>query len=374
MLPYVKFQIAYVLVSGVLAYALWRAAGRVPGLKSRPWRRFLFLEAVVAVLALLIAWLSSRAELEDLASGFRGVAFGFYAGLLWVPFFVMRAAIRGDGSGRRNLWLAGLALIVMDIAVYAAFIEPNRLVLRKESIVQTDWPAAAPPFKLVHISDLQTVGPCRRDAEAVRMINALEPDLIVMTGDYMAGPFFDEEPAIAEARMFLSQLKAKHGVVVVEGHSEVEKHRRRIFEGLELRYLRDESWTLTLDEGTPLERRVYVFGAIVHGPSLFELATPRPPKTMTIVASHVPDLTKRLDGLGVDLHLAGHTHGGQIVIPFYGPPVTLSSMPRHMARGLFSYGDHKINVTAGIGMEGNHAPRIRFNCPPEICLLTITGR
>ena len=85
----------------------------------------------------------------------------------------------------------------------------------------------------------------------------------------------------------------------------------------------------------------------------------------------MPDVSDRLDGLGIDLHLAGHTHGGQIVVPLYGPPVTLSSLPRRYARGLHPFGDHLINVAAGIGMEGNHAPRIRFLCPPEICVIEI---
>jgi predicted MPP superfamily phosphohydrolase len=94
---------------------------------------------------------------------------------------------------------------------------------------------------------------------------------------------------------------------------------------------------------------------------------------VTLVVSHVPDLSRQLDGLGVDLHLAGHTHGGQLVIPGFGPPIILSDLPRKYAKGLHELGDHWINVTPGIGMEGNHAPRMRFFCPPEIHLLELSG-
>ena len=81
----------------------------------------------------------------------------------------------------------------------------------------------------------------------------------------------------------------------------------------------------------------------------------------------------RSNGRAVDLHLAGHTHGGQIALPFFGPPVTLSSLPRRFARGLHRFGDHWLHVTPGIGMEGSHAPRIRFLCPPSIDLIELRG-
>ena len=94
---------------------------------------------------------------------------------------------------------------------------------------------------------------------------------------------------------------------------------------------------------------------------------------MTLVASHVPDVTLELEGRGVDLHLAGHTHGGQVALPLYGAPYTLSRLHRRYAKGLHRYGDRWLNVNPGIGMEGNHSPRIRFLCPPQIDLLRLGG-
>jgi predicted MPP superfamily phosphohydrolase len=92
----------------------------------------------------------------------------------------------------------------------------------------------------VHISDLQTVGACAREARAAQIINDLEPDLIVFCGDYIAGPLSHPGPAIAAARAFLGALHARDGLVCVAGHSETEDLRKRIFAGLDLRYLRDE--------------------------------------------------------------------------------------------------------------------------------------
>jgi predicted MPP superfamily phosphohydrolase len=231
------------------------------------------------------------------------------------------------------------------------------------------WSVGGVPVRVVHVSDLQTVGPCERNRRAVELINELEPDLVVVTGDFVAGPFGEPEPLIEEARLFLGSLRAPLGVVVVEGHSDLAWIRTRIFEGLGLTHLTNETVLLEVGEG----RRLRIFGVPVHDPDLTVLEPWIEPGLVTLVASHMPDLSYDLDGKGVDLHLAGHTHGGQVALPFIGAPFTLSALPRKYARGLHEIGDHRIHVNAGIGMEGNHAPRIRFACPPQIDLLLLQG-
>src|SRR5262249_25057575 len=161
-----------------------------------------------------------------------------------------------------------------------------------------------------------------------------------------AGPLSHPGPAIAAAREFFAALHARHGIVCIAGHSETEDLRARIFAGLDLHYLRDEELAIDLGAG----RRLRIFGATIEHPDLEALRRDPGPGTVTIVASHVPDLSQRLAGLHVDLHLAGHTHGGQIVIPGFGPPIILSALPRKYAKGLFLFGDHWLNVTPGIGM------------------------
>ena len=252
------------------------------------------------------------------------------------------------------------------IASYAAFIAPNDLRVVEREIAFQAWPASAAPFTIVQISDLQTVGPCARQDEAVARINALHPDLIAVCGDYIAGPFFDPEPAIQAARAFLAALQAKHGIVCVKGHSETRALRERILEGLPVRYLEDEEFALELAP----DQRLRVIGLGLDDPIFVPC---REAGTLTLVLSHVPDQSRALIGREVDLHLAGHTHGGQIVIPGFGAPVTLSSLPRKFARGLFGFGDHWLSVTPGIGMEGYHAPRVRLFCPPEIDVLRLCG-
>ena len=89
--------------------------------------------------------------------------------------------------------------------------------------------------------------------------------------------------------------------------------------------------------------------------------------------SHKPDAVYNLEPASrVDLVVAGHTHGGQVVLPLFGPPITLTSVPREIARGGLGEMDGRtIYVSRGIGMERGQAPPLRFLCPPEISLLTL---
>jgi predicted MPP superfamily phosphohydrolase len=98
-----------------------------------------------------------------------------------------------------------------------------------------------------------------------------------------------------------------------------------------------------------------------------------PSGDLRIVFGHNPNFVAQLAPLGkvADLVLAGHTHGGQVALPFLGPPYTKTSLPNRYASGLHDYMGLPLHVSAGIGMERAAAPQIRFLCPPEICLLEV---
>src|SRR6185436_9174885 len=96
-----------------------------------------------------------------------------------------------------------------------------------------------------------------------------------------------------------------------------------------------------------------------------------PPGDLCVVIGHGPDFVMTLPAAEVDLAMAGHTHGGQVVVPFFGPPHTKTRLPREHARGVSSYGGVPLHVSAGTGMERGTAPQIRFLCPPEICILDV---
>lgn len=308
---------------------------------------------------------------RDTVGGFTIIAFVFYACAIWIPVLSLVASVRGARNSDRLLTQLAATLSIA-VALFALFVEPNRLTERRDVIQIDGWSADAPPLTIAHISDLQTVGQCSREAEAAKRINAAQPDFIVFTGDYAAGPWWNPDPAIAAARSFLQALRPKIATVVVMGHSERESIRTRVFEGLDLVYLVNAQETFELESD-----RTVSFHGIHSWPGREDLSTlkaPRSNRELRVCVSHVPDLITELQEFDLDLHLAGHTHGGQIVIPGFGPPITLSHLPREFARGLHRFGNHWLNVSAGIGMEGNHAPRIRLFCPPEISFLEVRGR
>jgi hypothetical protein len=107
---------------------------------------------------------------------------------------------------------------------------------------------------------------------------------------------------------------------------------------------------------------------------LSEAASLRPPVPARdgfhIVPAHRPDFA--LTRPDADLLLAGHVHGGQVRLPFIGPLITLSNVPRDWAVGLTTlpWGGH-LFVSRGVGMERKNAPRLRFLCRPEIAILEL---
>lgn len=372
MLPYLKLQLAYLLSAGALTAVAWTLVARMlPDLRPL-WRALVTLAALYVPGAALVVLIRAVDHTHSTWQ-FAVIAHGYYAAGLWVPLAILLGAPAARRTrGRLDVPALALATALLAGAGYALFVEPNRMQVVERTLRFEAWPEGAPPLTLVHVSDLQTVGRCGREVEAARTINALQPDLVVVTGDYVAGPFGEPEPAIEAARAFLGSLRARLGVVCVPGHSEPERIRARIFEGLDVHYLRNETLEWALEDGAG-PRTLRIFGATERDPDFSRLAPPSEPGTVTLVATHVPDLSWDLAGRGVDLHLAGHTHGGQIAFPFVGPPMTLSRLPGSFARGLHPFGDHWLHVSPGLGMEGHHAPRIRFLCPPEIDVLTLAG-
>ena len=91
-----------------------------------------------------------------------------------------------------------------------------------------------------------------------------------------------------------------------------------------------------------------------------------PPEAYTLLLYHSPDLIETASSVGVDLYLAGHTHGGQVRLPFYGAVITFSAYGKQYEMGWYEVGATTLYVSRGLGMEGWDAPRMRFLCPPEM--------
>jgi predicted MPP superfamily phosphohydrolase len=117
---------------------------------------------------------------------------------------------------------------------------------------------------------------------------------------------------------------------------------------------------------------IFVSGLTCERPGAYlRLLENVPANRFSIFLYHNSDLVEDLENLNVDLYLCGHTHGGQVQLPFYGALVTLSKFGKKYEAGMFTVNDTILYVNRGIGLEGGLAPRVRFLARPEITVFDI---
>ena len=171
----------------------------------------------------------------------------------------------------------------------------------------------------------------------------------------------------------LSQLHAPLGVYAVTGTPGVDTPAavQAIFSGLEIVLLQDQVFHLELEDQVLYIIGVSNLGRERDAAALQSLSAQIPPDAYSLLLYHTPDLIETASAAGTDLYLAGHTHGGQIRLPFYGALVTLSAYGKQYEMGQYQLGPTTLYISRGLGMEGLGLPRARFLCPPEIVLLEL---
>jgi hypothetical protein len=271
--------------------------------------------------------------------------------------------------------LGGVNLVINAIVIYATWVEPFRVELTKESLRLPGW-STEHPLRLLHISDLHFEDSSPRERAVLEQIHDLQPDLIVLTGDYMNLSSVYDAEAQAGARAFLAQLDAPLGVYAVTGSPVVDVAGivPEVFRELPIHWLDDEAVRLSWNENEfqivgirctrSLDRDIR---------ALKELIPPSTNPTPTLLLYHTPDLMPDVEHTDIDLYLAGHTHGGQLRLPVYGALFTSSRWGKRYEMGRYEAKGTTLYVSRGLGLEGLGAPRARFLAPPEIILWTLTG-
>ena len=286
---------------------------------------------------------------------------------------VLAAARRRPASraARAAAW-SGL-LVLPALFAWTGCVEPNELVLETAEIALPKERALSVPLRLGVLADLQCTEVGTHEREAVDLLMAQRPDLIVIPGDlFQTFSSAEFEALRGPLHELLGRLHAPLGVFAVPGNCDPIDRVEPMLEGTDVRLLLDESVSLAWGG-----RAITLCGLklwVQSRAARRHLATLEGPgKDVRIVLSHVPDSVLQLpDPTRVDLVVAGHTHGGQVQLPFFGPLLTLSEVPREAAAGgLHAIGGTQLYVSRGIGAERGDAPLIRFNCLPEVSLLTL---
>jgi len=259
--------------------------------------------------------------------------------------------------------------------IWGAFVEPFRLKLTACELATDRMPVGSPPIRILHISDLHVERLTKREERLLRLVEEAQPDIILVTGDYVNLSYARDPRAHAQVKELLSQVTAPYGVYATLGSPPVDIRDSvsAIFEGLPIRLMREEWAEVDFGQG----RKLVLLGLdcthhIPTDAARFErLMAAAPNSVPQALLYHSPELMPQAASLGIDLYLCGHTHGGQVRLPLIGPLLTSSQLGRKYVMGLYKRGRTHLYVSRGIGLEGLSAPRVRFLSPPEITLLTL---
>ncbi len=277
--------------------------------------------------------------------------------------------------------LSIIALLAGNLVFSAAqvncyIIEPLAVETTHLTLAFSDLDAEAPPVRVVQLTDLHIERFGRREAKVIQKVNALKPDLIVFTGDYINISYLDDSTSFTRFREFIRQLSAPYGIYAVRGSVEpMPEPMARLFEGTGVRWLEQEAVTVDVRG-----QKVTLVGVAcshrqeLDAMRLAETVKDIPADAFTLLLYHSPDLIHEAVGHGMDLYLAGHTHGGQIRLPLYGAIITASAYGRRYAAGLFQESGTTMFVSRGIGFEGGNTPRARCLCRPEIVSIDLVGQ
>lgn len=313
--------------------------------------------------------------------GITTLLMGLTVAASWAGLFPLLSVIGWLGLGPERAFdvfrvVSGIGVCALGFMLIWGFTAGQKQVERTRVRVEIDGLRDSHRgIRIVQITDLH-IGNGLEGERLDRMVadvNALEPDVIALTGD-----LFDFDPAfIEDGARGLGGLRAKHGVFAVLGNHDTYTGSDAIAAGLArhapgIRLLRGEVVRLPIDE--PL----YLAGvddpgrdwnsSELHLESLETIGQQLPDDGPVLLLVHRPQAFPQAVRLGFPLVLAGHTHGGQLALPTPGGRINLARLVTRFHRGLYREAGSVMYVNRGIGVAG---PAIRFNCSREIATIEL---
>jgi uncharacterized protein len=275
---------------------------------------------------------------------------------------------------RRFLRLGGLGTAgIVVIAASAGLAQAQEVVVERLEIELTRLPNELDGLTIAHLSDFHytSVHDAAVIRAAVRATNELDPDIVVLTGDYVTVPIYGSSLSSSRwatpCAQILSELNAPMGIFAVLGNHD-QCNPQFIAKSLE-----NHGITLLRNYALHVERagaRLWIAGVddVLEGkPRLDESLRTIARGEATVLLAHEPDFADAVKEYPVDLQLSGHSHGGQIRLPLVGAPC-LPALGRKYPCGLRHLGPLSVYTNRGLGTV---VLPVRYNCPPEVTLLTL---
>jgi uncharacterized protein len=259
------------------------------------------------------------------------------------------ACMKKPRISRRRLLAAALLCPPFAVAADAFWWEPSWVKVRRLKVAKGN-----PHHRFVHLSDIHHKGDRQYLEGVVRKVNAASPEFVCFTGDLV-----EEKEFLPEALEIIRQIEAP--VFGVPGNHDYSSGSD--FKVIEEAFAATGGGWLVEQQRPAAGGAVHITGTACH--SALQLK-PRP-ETQNILLMHYPAAVDNLGGTAFDLALAGHSHGGQVRLPFLGA----LALPGRVGRYELGYYDDApvpMNVTSGIGW---FYLAIRFNCRPEITVIEI---
>ena len=272
------------------------------------------------------------------------------------------------------------AILVLSAALFAYMysVAVRDPVIRRANITMLDWPAGAPPIKVMLVSDVHVAGPDmppNRLARIVTQVNAANPDLVLFAGDFVSDKRLSTKLYEGDEVMApLAKLSAPMGVVAVMGNHDHWRDLDEIMAALDgagVRILNNEAMLagplIIGGVDDDFTRHANVTGTLT---AMDKLSVAN--KGARILLSHSPDITPQVPIKGklgdAALILAGHTHCGQISLPFIGAVSYASRYGDRYACGIIRENGKTIVVGAGLGTS---ILPLRLGAVPDMWLLTL---
>lgn len=282
---------------------------------------------------------------------------------------------------RRRFLKASLGAVA-GLALYSGEIERHWIELSEHEILLAGLPLAFDGMRIAQLTDIhldEYTEPYFLH-HVVDQVNRLRPDAVFLTGDFVSDGISTRDFSLGAAWQCANILNA---LECGERFAILGNHDVAVGAGEIMAALRANAITVLRNSYIPIERnggRIWLAGLDdpVFGHPKPDLAIPASirnvPNEPVVLLCHAPDyaddLLRHPAGRAIGLMLSGHTHGGQVRLPFLGA-MELPELGRKYVNGLFRLGGLQLYVNRGIGTVG--LP-FRFNCPPEISLFTLRKR